>query len=162
MRNRMVGVLLLATLPLAAGCAGNKAVEITTSEYPLSARWTANVATPSDLSGVVQIHGNAWMAPVPDQRQQTRVTINLANATPGGVHPWGVYYGRCGSTSGMLGDSTAYQPLQVDDKGKVTQTTMLSRDIPSYGNFAVQVLASAENRNTVIACGNLAPPSGGQ
>ena len=159
MRNRMVGVLLLATLPLAAGCAGSRAVEIKTSEYPLSARWTADVATPPELSGVVQIHGSAWMAPVPEQ-QQTRVTINLANATPGGVHPWGVYYGRCGSAGGVVGDSTAYQPLEVSGSGKVSETAMLSRDIPSAGAFVVRVLASKDNRGTVIACGNLAPPTG--
>ena len=33
----------------------------------------------------------------------TTVSLDLANATPGGLHPWQLHRGQCGSDDGIVG-----------------------------------------------------------
>ena len=93
----------------------------------LKARWHANLASPAELAGAAQMNGTASMAPGP-KRGTTNVTLNLANASPGGLHPWEARLGPCGVG---MGD----------------------------GVFGGVVHASTANSETIVACGNLAPPT---
>src|SRR6476659_11181214 len=79
-----------------------QAVEVTTKDENLNSRWHANLATPANLAGAVQMNGSASMAPG-TKSGNTTVSLNLANATPGGVHPWQLHRGQCGSDDGVVG-----------------------------------------------------------
>jgi hypothetical protein len=57
------------------------AVEVSSVDPNLTSRWHANLATPADLAGAVQINGSATMAP-DSKSGYTDVALNLANATP--------------------------------------------------------------------------------
>jgi hypothetical protein len=132
-----------------------RAVEIKEAEVPVGSRWNGTLATPSELAGALQVRGTAWMAPASGQ---TRAHVSIANAAPGGVHPWHVHRGGCGNNRTIFGPTDAYRPLQVDGDGNASSDADLPGEMPTAGEFSVNVHASSSNMGTIIACGNLAPP----
>lgn len=162
-RHRLFG--LAVTVPLLVLVACNpfrreSAVQMSASDATLNTRWHANLASPSSLAGVVQMSGSASMAPNPTG-EGTVVRLDLANAAPGGLHPWEMRRGECGTTSdrGSFGDGDSYQALEVGSDGRATATTTVSSSTPRSGQYYVVVHASKANAKTVVACGNLAPPT---
>jgi hypothetical protein len=134
------------------------AVEVSAKDENLNARWHANLATPAELAGAVQMNGSASMAPG-TKSGTTIVSLALANATPGGVHPWQLHRGQCGSDDGIVGSAGAYPVAKVGRDGHATASANLTLDTPTVGNYFVSVSASAANDAVTVACGNLAPPT---
>jgi hypothetical protein len=134
------------------------AVEVSTKDENLNSRWHANLATPANLAGAVQMNGSASMAPG-TKRGNTTVSLDLANATPGGVHPWQLHRGQCDSDEGVFGSADAYQAATVGRDGRATSSATVPIDTPTTGNYFVIVRASAANDAMTVACGNLAPPT---
>ena len=151
------GLILVALV--ASSCGGRQAVEINTSSQPVANRWNGTLATPPELSGVVDIRGGAWMGPDEKNPERSRAHVDIFNAVPGGVHPWHVHRGRCGADQGIFGPADAYQPLKVGDKGRASSEAELPVPTPRTGEFFVYVHASTRNMRTIVACGNLAPPA---
>jgi hypothetical protein len=157
--------LLPIALALLAATACNplhrgQAVEVSTDDAMLNSRWHANLASPVSLVGAVQLNGSASMAP--DRNGiSTIVMLDLANASPGGLHPWGMHRGRCGpgADHGVFGASKAYSALSVDSDGHAAGRATIAIETPRSGDYFVVVHASQSNANTVVACGNLAPPT---
>lgn len=137
-----------------------QAVEVNTQDTELNTRWHANLASPASLAGAVQMSGSASMAPDPDGTH-TNVTIKLGNASPGGIHPWAMHRGQCGARTdnGVVGPGDAYHALEVGSDGRATQTASIPMRTPVTGDYFVVVHASKANAGTVVACGNLAPPT---
>jgi hypothetical protein len=133
-------------------------VEVTTADVNLNSRWHASLATPADLAGAVQMNGAAAMAPG-RKRGDTHVTIDIANASPGGVHPWAMHLGQCGDDEGLFGPAEAYQPVKIGSDGRGSAVATVQIETPTTGQYFVSVRASAANAETVVACGNLAPPT---
>lgn len=135
-------------------------VEVGTPDPTLNTRWHANLASPASLAGAVQMRGSASMAPSTDG-SGTNVTLSLANASPGGLHPWAVHRGQCGvgTDNGVFGPGEAYQALEVEGDGLADGAATLSLLTPRDGSYFVVVHASVANPETVVACGNLAPPT---
>lgn len=156
---------LAVTVPLLVLVACNpfrreSAVQMSASDATLNTRWHANLVSPSALAGVVQMSGSASMAPDANG-PGTVVTLDLANAAPGGLHPWEMRRGECGTTpdGGSFGTADSYQALEVDSDGRATSTTTVETAMPRSGQYYVVVHASKANANTVVACGNLAAPT---
>lgn len=137
-----------------------QAVEVSTQDAELNTRWHANLATPANLAGAVQMNGSASMAP-DSNGTHTNVKLDLGNASPGGIHPWAMHRGQCGAWTddGVVGPGDAYRPLEVGSDGHATQTASIPMRTPLTGDYFVVVSASAANAGTVVACGNLAPPT---
>jgi len=137
-----------------------QAVKVSAGDATLNTTWHANVASPASLAGAVQMNGSASMAPDPDGTH-TVVNISLANASPGGLHPWEVREGQCspGSDYGVFGASDAYGQMKVDSDGLASAKATVPMRIPSSGDYFVVVYASEANARMVVACGNLAPPT---
>ena len=136
----------------------DQAVQVSTKDENLNSRWHANLATPADLAGAVQMNGSASMAPA-NKRGNTTVSLDLANATPGGLHPWQLHRGQCGTDDGVVGSAAAYPAAKVGRDGRATATANLPLDTPTAGSYFVIVQASAANNAMTVACGNLAPPT---
>jgi hypothetical protein len=134
------------------------AVEVSTKDENLNSRWHANLATPANLAGAVQMNGSASMAPASDSGSTT-VSLDLANATPGGLHPWQLHRGQCGSDEGVFGSADAYQAAKVGRDGRATSSASIPIETPTTGRYFVIVRASAANDAVTVACGNLAPPT---
>lgn len=152
--------LLLATAACGAFGGGSSAVELGSTGAAAGSQWNATLASPAAMAGVVQMTGSVTMAPSADS-SNTIVTLNLANASPGGVHPWEVQSGECGSASSSttFGSRDAYEPLEVDDDGRASLTVTIDERIPTTGRYSAVIHASEANRRTIVACGNLAPPT---
>ncbi len=131
--------------------------EIKVQDIPVGERWNATLATPSSLTGAVQIHGTGYIAR--DPSGSSKAVIHISNATAGGVHPWTVRVGHCGTDNPVFGDLSAYPNLRIDKDGTAQGGALLSVPFPTTGTYSLEVRASPTNMGTVIACGNLAPPT---
>ncbi len=123
-----------------------------------SARWNATLSTPGGMSGAIDVRGTASLAGSGTNR--SIASVRITNAAPDGVHPWEVYRGNCGSDGELLGSASAYPLLTVDKDGIASASATLPYAVPVDGSYHVNVNASAANMDNVIACGNLAQPSG--
>ena len=143
-----------------AGCLFHHGERITASPtVPLRSRWNGTLESPQSLAGAIQIHGSTWIGPATaSDSSRTTVSIAITNATSGGVHPWAVRQGQCGTDQGPFGAALAYPPLKVGGNGESEARVTLAEPTPSAGQYYVYVLASPSNTGTIIACGNLAAP----
>ena len=151
---------LIASTLVLASCGGHKAVQINPEAQSVAGRWNGTLSSPPQLAGVSAVTGQAWMGSDEKHQDRTRAHVDISNAVPGGLHPWHVHRGKCGSDQGILGPADAYQPLKVNDEGRASSTATLPIPIPKSGEYFVNVHASSKNMATIIACGNLAPPAG--
>jgi hypothetical protein len=159
MKARTVATLIVSVFSLASCSGGRQPVEINPDAQSMATRWNGTLSAPPELAGVSDIRGQGWMGGDPKDPDQTRAHVEISNAVPGGVHPWHVHRGQCGSDQGILGPADAYKPLKVEGDGRARSTAVLSIPVPKTGDFFVNVHASARNMGTIIACGNLAPPA---
>jgi hypothetical protein len=128
------------------------------SDANLNSSWHANIASPQDLAGAVQMNGSASMAPGV-KRGTTHIVLKLGNTAPGGVHPWAIHLGQCSQDQGVFGDPQNYPPLQVGAKGTGTSDAIVAINTPMSGSYFVSVQASPTNSELTVACGNLAAPT---
>ena len=135
-----------------------QAVQVSAQDQNLNSRWHGNIASPAALAGVVQITGEATMAPGSSDGNTT-VSLSVANATPGGRHPWELHRGQCGDDQGVFGSSDAYKAIRIGGDGRATASARVPLQTPTSGSYFVSVQASLANGETTIACGNLAPPT---
>ncbi len=153
------GAALLTFALAASACGGGRGVEIDPNREMVGSRWNATLATPTNLGGAVQVKGMGWMGGDEDDTAKTRAFVSIQNAVPGGEHPWHVHLGQCGNDRGIFGPADAYEPLEVEGDGEAESSAELPLPGPIAGQYFVNVHASRNNMGTVIACGNLAPPS---
>ena len=161
MLRRCVNVITLgAAGVMLAGCLFHHAEQIAPSPtVPLRARWNGTLESPQSLAGAGQIHVNSGMGPgTATDSSRTAVSITITNATAGGVHPWAVRQGQCGTDQGPFGAALSYPLLKIDGDGTASAQLTLTEPTPSTGQYYVYVLASPSNTGTIIACGNLAEP----
>lgn len=133
-------------------------VQVTTNDANVNSRWHGTLASPSNLAGAVQMTGQISMSPG-SNAGNTNVALLLANASPGGLHPWQLHRGQCGTDDGVFGSADAYKTLKVDEYGRATGSATLPLVMPSDGRYFVSVGASVANAETIVACGNLASPT---
>jgi hypothetical protein len=150
--------LVLGGALLVAACGGHRAVEIDPHQQAAGARWNATLATPAQLAGAMNLQGRGLWASEEGNPSRSRAEVDIANAVPGGNHPWHVHVGQCGSNGPILGPATSYHSLEVGGDGKAKATADLPVAMPTTGQYYINVHASANNMGTIIACGNLAPP----
>jgi hypothetical protein len=156
-RTLLIGAVAVALV----GCNPfyrSPAVEVSASDENLNTRWHGTLASPASLAGVVQMSGTATMVPGTDART-TRVSLDLVNAAPGGVHPWGLHRGQCDYDEGLVGQRSSYRNVMVDRDGRASTRADVELHTPTSGRYSVRVTASAANSDLVVACANLAPPS---
>jgi hypothetical protein len=133
-------------------------VQVNTGDVNLNSRWHGTLASPARLSGAVQVKGAVTMSPG-SSPSTTVVTMNVSNAASGGLHPWEVRGGHCGSPAGVFGSAGDYEPISIDSDGRGSSTATVSQASPTAGAYSAIVYAAPDNPETVIACANLAPPT---
>jgi hypothetical protein len=157
MRFTLVAGLIISAVTT-AGCGGG-GMHINPEAKPVTNRWNATLATPEGLAGALQVTGTGWMGADPKKPTETQAYVSVANAGPGGRHPWHVHRGQCGQDQGILGPADAYPILKVGGDGKAEAEAKLEMPEPVQGQYFINVHASPANMATIVACGNLAPPS---
>ncbi|MDT8369842.1 MAG: hypothetical protein RQ745_11580 [Longimicrobiales bacterium] len=157
---RFGAIFLLSGLVACNPFRKDNAVELDAASTTLNYQWNATLASPESLAGITQMNGYASMAPSRNGAS-TVVTVDLANASPGGLHPWAVRRGECGapSSSEAFGTADAYAPLKVGSDGRSHASVSLPIRTPTNGQYFVVLHASDANARTVVACGNLSAPT---
>jgi|SRR6185437_2696965 len=157
--HRSLVVLTVAlTLGACSMLQSKPADEVSTADVNLNSTWHANIASPPELAGAVQMSGSASMEPG-RKLGTTQVVLRLGNTSPGGVHPWAIHRGQCGADEGVFGAPEDYAPLHVDSKGMGVADATVSVHTPTAGKYFASVQASPANPSLTIACGNLAAPT---
>ena len=151
-RHALVAVALVLT-----ACAKPPVAELSPGIDPVSTRWNAILATPEAMRGIIQGQGRAWATSV-DAGRRTKVNVEMSNMVPGGVHPWIIRTGQCGMGGSEVLSVTDSHQLKIGDDGKAAADVTTDSPFQNSGQYMIAVLASSENRDQVIACGNLAPP----
>ena len=155
----VTGALALgACNPLRSPMKQDPVVQVSNRDANVNARWHGTLSSPSTLAGAVQMTGQISMAPA-QTAGNTHVVLLLANASPGGLHPWQLHRGQCGMDEGVFGTPENYNAIKVDEGGRASVTANVPLVMPSDGRYFVSVGASAANAATIVACGNLAPPT---
>jgi hypothetical protein len=158
MRTPNVVGLAVVSITLAACGSSKRPVEINPQEQVVATRWNATLATPPELAGAMQVKGTGWMAGDPKDPNKVLAHVSVTNAVPGGEHPWHVHIGRCGQDQGIFGPAEAYRSLKIGGEGSAQADAEIAAPLPSSGEYFINVHASQNNMQTIIACGNLAPP----
>ena len=133
-------------------------VQVSTRDANANARWHGTLTSPSTLAGAVQMTGQISMSPG-SNAGNTNVALLLANASPGGLHPWQLHRGQCGADDGVFGSASDYKTLKVDENGRASASANVPVVMPIDGRYFVSVGASEANAATIVACGNLASPT---
>src|SRR5688572_24790950 len=141
----------------ATGCAFSKKqppVNISAERQKAAYNWTARLATPPGMQGALQVEGVATIAPG-DNNNESLVEVHLSNVAPGGVHPWKVQTGQCGTEgSDLVKVTDDGRMLKVSSNGRADASAKVSGvPMPTAGDYAIVVMASPENQEMVIACG---------
>jgi len=154
-------LVALATLVMVVSCssvANQRRLSQIGPQDPLgSAHWTGTLTMPSGPHGVYDMSGTASL--VRNGPGSSVATVVISNAVPRGFHPWEVYRGQCGNDASLIGVLSAYPWLAVKDDGTASATATLASEL-WVGDYHVNVNASPTDRTTIIACGNVAAPSG--
>ena len=163
-RSPLYAVLVMGTLTLGAcnpfrtPMKQDPVVQVTDRDANVNSRWHGTLASPSNLAGAVQMTGSVSMSPN-SNTSNTNVYLDLANASPGGVHPWQLHRGQCGMDEGVFGAASDYRTLKVDEYGRAKGSAVVQGPMPSDGRYFASIGASEANAGTIVACGNLAAPT---
>jgi hypothetical protein len=148
---------LVACNPFRSPLKQDPVVRVTTNDANVNSRWHGTLTSPSNLAGAVQMTGSISMSPG-SSAGNTNVALLLANASPGGLHPWQLHRGQCGTDDGVFGSPEAYRTLKVDEYGRASSMANVPLVMPNDGRYYVSVGASVANAETILACGTLASP----
>ena len=153
------GALALAACnPFRSPMKQDPVVQVSARDGNANARWHGTLTSPSSLAGAVQMTGSISMTPG-SNAGNTNVALVLANASPGGMHPWQLRRGQCGMDDGVFGTASDYKSLKIDENGRASGSATVPVMMPSDGRYFVSVSASEANAATIVACGNLASPT---
>ena len=149
---------LVACNPFRSPMKQDPVVQVSARDANANARWHGTLTSPSTLAGAVQMTGAISMTPG-SNIGNTNVALVLANASPGGMHPWQLHRGQCGMDEGVFGSASDYKTLKVDEYGRASSMASVPLVMPNDGRYYVSVGASVANAETIVACGNLASPT---
>jgi hypothetical protein len=163
-RTRLIALASAAALSAGAIAACNPfaskhhVAQIEPGDVAAANSWNGSLSTPTGMAGAVDIKGSATLAPGASPKTSI-ATVSISNAPPGGDHPWHLHQGRCGDNGEIVGPASAYPMLSVGSDGHASAKATLPITTPTSGNYYVSVEASPTTPQTILACGNLAPPS---
>lgn len=150
--------LIIAAITLAA-CSSNDYNDIGDMQpappSDVIATPTARVDWMSDIApvGSSNVRGKARARTVGGA---TRIMVNIEGAPANTQHPWRIHKGACGEAGALVGNVNEYPVLSADAAGKASAKAQIAVPLSEQEAYHVNVLHSATDLNTVVACGRLA------
>ena len=151
---RFLSLVLIAAV--ASGC-------VRTSRDPATGKMDVDIESPTkkgedwktDLhsTGSMAGIGGTARAKVADGKTSATITVTVLMA--GGMHPWGIHVGKCGSGGPMVGYASNYPMLSVGSDGTARSSAMLMVRLEEASDYHVNVRQSASMMENIVACGNL-------
>jgi hypothetical protein len=161
-RVSLLGLAVALTHGAACGAYRNSEAPAQTAdrntESEVGSRWNVAFGPPRGSARGTRMSGWASMRPG-ESRANTNILLNVTQAAPGAVHPWELHHGRCDADQGIFGPASSYEPLTVDAQGRGAGQATVRMPLPSRGPFFVRIAASPTVPDSIIACGDLVPPT---
>jgi hypothetical protein len=151
---RVLSIALVAGLAL--GC-------VKTSTNPVTGEVDMDVESPTkqgedwsaNLTGRGNGAGMTGTVRVAVLSGRSTATIQLTNAPPGALLPWHIHTGTCETGGPILGEASAYPPLNVGSDGRAQGTANVGARLNEANQYHVNVHASPTEMGTIVACGDL-------
>jgi hypothetical protein len=112
-------------------------------------QWSTTLLAEADFPGVT---GTGTAATVDGA---STASVSIAGATAAAVHPWHVHAGTCADGGPIVGEATAYPPLQIGEDGANTQNATITTTLVPNSSYFINVHLSPEDLATIVACGDL-------
>ena len=116
--------------------------------------WTVTLSAPASYSGDEKVTGSGTVTADPSGKGFV-AHVNIDGAKASSVHPWHVHTGTCDKSDGIVGEPSAYPPIQVGADGKGMATATISKSLDPSAAYVVNVHESPSNMKTIISCGPL-------
>jgi hypothetical protein len=87
---------------------------------------------------------------------QFLASIRLDGDEPGALRPWHVHFGTCSTGGNIVGPSTDYPALAIDEDGSASSSARIDFELSASAPYHVNVHLSPARMATLIACGDLA------
>jgi hypothetical protein len=154
--------LTLATLaacnPFVTSYRRDPAVRLHRDGATMPSQWNAVLAPRAERGGATPLTGAVAATPGLDGTS-TYVHVSLASAAPGAAYPWQLREGPCGGRGAVVGAAGAYGTLGVNDQGRAAAAATVPLRLAPGARYHVRLGASAADPATVVACGDLTPPT---
>ena len=141
--NLLKPAAILTAFAVFAACA--------TMPPPAPTDWTATATANAGYAGAG--------ANVTARSTAAGTTVNVAfreaTGMSGTVRPWHVHYGSCGNDQGLVGDATAYSPLQPGADGPARTSATIAMPLDPTRSYFINIHQSPTDLPTIVACGAL-------
>lgn len=113
--------------------------------------WEATLVGTEAYAGVQGQGAAAWT----EETSEFAATVDIEGDEPEAVRPWHVHENTCEAGGGIVGPAAEYTPLAVGAEGTASAADTISVALDPEADYHINVHLSAEDLETIIACGNL-------
>ena len=132
-----------------------------------SARWSGNFQPVQIRSSSVgmriqsRIYGTAELAPVEGNPSRSRARLRFSVQTDGTSFTvqWALVSGRCGSGAIPVAPLENFPVIEVGSNGRAQLDDELALQLPSSGDYHVNVYLGGQNLDQVFTCAIITTPS---
>jgi hypothetical protein len=157
-RTALTVLTLTACNPFVVRYPEDRAVKLHGDGATMASQWNGTLAPPAGRGGATSLTGAVAASPGLDGTS-TYVHLSLAGAAPAQVYSWQLREGPCGGSGGVVGPADAYGTLTVNDQGRASGAATVPLRLSPATRYHVRVGASTADPGTVVACGDLTPPT---
>lgn len=126
-------------------------------------RWSGNFQPVQVRSSSVgmriqsRIYGTADLASVEGNASRTQARLRFTAQTTGGsfTAQWALLSGRCGSGSLPVVPLENFPVIEVGSNGRAQLDNEMALELPTSGEYHVNVYLGGQNLDNVITCANL-------
>jgi hypothetical protein len=149
---------LAACNPFVTPYRRDPAVQLHRDGDTMASQWNGVLVPPAGRGGATPLTGAVATTPGLDGTS-TYVHVSLAGAPAGAAYPWQLREGPCGGSGAVVGPAAAYGALAVNEQGRAAAAATMPLHLAPNTRYHVRVGASAADPQTVVACGDLTPPT---
>jgi hypothetical protein len=155
----LLTVLTLAACnPFVTPYRPDPAVELHREGATMASQWNGALAAPDGRAAAAALTGTATATPALDG-VGTYVYVSLAGAAPGAAYAWQLRQGACGGAGALVATAGALGALAANDEGRAAGSGTVPLRLSPGAHYHVRVGGTAADSGTVIACGDLTPPT---
>ena len=154
--DRFTRVAVVLAAVLSAAC-------VRTRRDPVTGRLDVDVESPlkkgedwsAKMTGAEGFSAATGQARAAVISGQSTITVRVTGLPTGGVHPWVVLEGKCGTTGAPFGNPALYPPITVDAQGLAEGAARIPMALDEAKNYQVRLYVSPSATSTIAVCGDL-------
>lgn len=155
-QTRTVGAVAL--MAVCAACAGHSSSGPAVQLTPATAKWSGSLVTMSGSpSGArsTKVNGTVVMIADPSYPSRTKIDMQIGYTQRNASVNWALLTERCGAGAPVL-PITSFSPIDVGPSGRTTVSETLPLEIPTSGNYHVNIYAGRQaSQADVVGCAEL-------